>query len=78
MGWEGCRPQPKLTLRLVRVKMKDFRNHGSCILPHAASPPRPVVPSLEDLPIPADIVDDDIRTVIIPLPQFSTLNGLIR
>jgi hypothetical protein len=48
------------------------------LLPITAPPPNPLIPSLEDLPTPAGLVDDDIRSVIIPLPQFSTLNGPIR
>ena len=40
--------------------------------PPPPPPPEPVVTP------PLELVDEESRTVIIPLPQFSTMNGQIR
>ena len=40
-------------------------------------PPRPPPPEPVVTP-PLELVDEEPRTVIIPLPQFSTMNGQIR
>ena len=60
---------------------KEHRCRNYLVIVHPClSPDPPPPPEISDITItpPASIVDSDIRTVAIPLPVFSTINGPIR